>query len=130
MVPWSELEPDQAEMLLAVLLHRKPSAPTMKACRQDFDAIAALIRRKRHRPVSNVVERHNNCRHAIDLAGFGSVAGFSVQLADSGHLRDLAGSRSLVPLGNGGPQWYWLLPHRGTSVTRPECRSVVVGSAA
>lgn len=32
MVPWSELEPDQAETLLAVLLYRKPSAHTMKAC--------------------------------------------------------------------------------------------------
>jgi hypothetical protein len=25
----------------------------------------------------------NNCRHAIDLPTFGSVAGFSVELADS-----------------------------------------------
>ena len=41
---------------------RKPSAHTLKAYCQDFDAITAIIVRERHGSVLDVAERH--CRTA------------------------------------------------------------------
>jgi hypothetical protein len=52
-------EPSRSEWFAAFLADRgtrKPSAHTLKAYRQDFDAIATLIAgRRRARPVPNVV---------------------------------------------------------------------------